>query len=176
MFIPSASAIFLSNMMAKSSFQNSWIEAKVAVKRIVRHRRSSLVMETTLPQRTLATSLERPTWGERVRKMKAKAMFRGKAMLVTRSTGIRALSATGPMRRAVAAEKSRAVKRGFIEIATPKAAPAKAPWDMEYPIAESLILATNTPIKPVRRPDRIQAMRALCMKASSSHIIVPHAS
>jgi hypothetical protein len=62
-----------------------------------------------------------------VRKTKAKAMFKGKTMLVTVSACNRALSATGPIKRAVADEKSIAVTRGFAEIATPKAAPAKAP-------------------------------------------------
>jgi hypothetical protein len=35
------------------------------------------------------------------------------------------------MIKAVPEAKSIAVRRGFIEVATPKAAPAKAPWDIE---------------------------------------------
>jgi len=80
---------------------------------------------------TLPTVNCKPTSGDRVKKTKAKAMLRGKIMLVITSACSRALSATGPMKKAVIEENMNAVVRGFTAIATPKAAPAKAPWDIQ---------------------------------------------
>ena len=63
--------------------------------------------------------------------MKAKAMFSGKIMLVMVSACSLALSATGPMRNATKKAKSIAHTSGLLEVATPRAAPANAPCDIE---------------------------------------------
>ena len=84
-----------------------------------------------LPHKTLATLLLSPTSGTKVKNTKAKAIFNGKTILVIVSACKRALSATGPINKAVADAKANPVASGFIAVATPNAAPAKAPCDIE---------------------------------------------
>lgn len=144
--------------------------AKVTPNKKTKYTKSVFVKEIILPQSTLEAWLLSPTSGTHVRKTKAKAIFKGKTILVIVSTCKRALSAKGPIINAVADEKNKPVTSGFIEKATPKDAPAKAPWDIEYPIADSRIRTTKTPIKPVRNPASKHAIIALCIIANSNQI------
>ena len=132
-----------------------------------RARQSTSYSETAnmLPHSILRAVPVAASPGDRLRKMNARAIMRENMMPMTTSVFNLARFATGARNTAAMHANSIAVIRGSTSTSTPKAAPAKAAWDMQKPIDAMFRRTTNTPAiehdSPARMDPRVAVIRSV---------------
>ena len=121
----------------------------------------SMVRENILPHNILRAAPLAALPGMKFRKINAKAIIMEKVTPIITSECSLAFSEIGPNRRAMRVEKPIAHNKGSMDMTKPKAAPAKAAWDMQKPMEERFMRTTNTPINEQTTPARTEPMIAV---------------
>ena len=106
--------------------------------------------------------------------MKPRAIMEEKRTPMITSALSFALSATGPSRRATSKVNPRAVGRGSTSRKSPKAAPAKAAWDMQKPMEERFILRTKIPTREHTKPASTDPTMAVIRSLSGRVMMQTH--
>lgn len=109
-------------------------------------------------------------WGVRFKKINPKEIINEKMMPKMTLVGKCAFSANGPRITATPVDRIRAITSGSTDMTNPRAAPAKAAWDMANPREDKFMRTTKEPTNEQEIPVN---PAPIIVKTSNCSIIVP---